>query len=162
MARTGAGRRGRDLPRLAGDATSLEDLRAALLEDRIACQLALGMHMEAARSCCEQGSELARDRNNPRAQSVARCMMGFICQANGDLEGAIACFLEALDIAPASGPASQGVRAETLAELGETYQAAGDQRSARQAWQQALELYESLHHPAAEQMRARLDQVPGS
>ena len=35
-------------PRLAGDAASLEDLRAALLEDRIACQLALGTHMEVA------------------------------------------------------------------------------------------------------------------
>ncbi|HMD93843.1 MAG TPA: tetratricopeptide repeat protein [Trebonia sp.] len=123
---------------------------------------ALLRDIEAARGCCEQGSELARDRNNPMAQSFARCMMGFVCQANGDLEGAIACFLDALDIVPVSGPASQGVRAETLAELGETYQAAGDPRSARQAWQQALELYESLHHPAADQMRARLDQVPGS
>jgi tetratricopeptide (TPR) repeat protein len=89
-------------------------------------------------------------------------MMGFICQANGDLEGAIACFLEALDIEPVSGPASHGVRAECLAELGETYQAAGDLTSARRAWQEALELYESLHHPGAEQMRARLDQRPGS
>jgi tetratricopeptide (TPR) repeat protein len=95
------------------------------------------------------------------AQSFARCMMGFTCQANGDLKGAIASFLEALEILPASGPASHGVRAETLAELGETYQAAGDWQSARRAWQQALELYESLHHPAADQMRARLDQRPG-
>ena len=35
-------------PRLAGDAASLEDLRAVLLEDRIACELALGRHMEVA------------------------------------------------------------------------------------------------------------------
>ena len=75
---------------------------------------------------------------------------------------AIACFLEALDIEPASGPASHGVRAETLAELGETHQAAGDWQSARKAWEQAVEMYESLHHPAAGQMRDRLDQRPGS
>ena len=99
---------------------------------------------------------------DPRGQSFTRQIMGHVCQASGDLEGAISCFLEALEIAAGAGPASHGPRAECLAELGETYQAAGDPRSARQAWEQARELYEGLHHPAAEQMRARLDQVPGS
>jgi tetratricopeptide (TPR) repeat protein len=115
-----------------------------------------------ARGDCEQAWEIATEMGDPRGRSFTRQMMGHVCQASGDLDGAISCFLEALGIAAEMGPASQGPRAECLAELGETYQAAGDYRSARQAWQQARELYEGLHHPAAEQMRARLDQVPGS
>ena len=115
-----------------------------------------------ARSHCEQAWELATTVGDLRGQSFTRQIMGHVCQASGDLEGAIGCFLEALEIAAGVGPASHGPRAECLAELGETYQAAGDLRSARQAWEQAWELYEGLHHPAAGQMRARLDQVPGS
>ena len=82
----------------------------------------------------ERALALHREQGNPGGAMWA---LLYTCQANGDLEGAIACFLEALDIVPAIGPASHGVRAETLAELGETYQATGDWRSARQAWRQA-------------------------
>jgi len=113
---------------------------------------------ELARGHCEQAFELATELGDPQGLSFARFMAGFACQASGDLEGAIACFKEALDLVPDAGPSSQGPRAELLAELGETYQAAGDLPSARSAFQQAMECYESLHHPAAGQLRARLDQ----
>ena len=65
---------------------------------------------ETARGCCEQASELARDIGDPQGQLFARHMLGRVYQAAGDLEGAIGCSLEALDIEPDGGPASHGTR----------------------------------------------------
>ena len=50
-------------------------------------------------------------------------------------------------------------RAHTLIHLGETYQASGDRPGAREAWRQALEILDDLHHHDAEAVRARLQDV---
>jgi len=47
-------------------------------------------------------------------------------------------------------------RAHTLIRLGETRQASGNPRAARDHWQQAAQLLDDLHHPDAETVRARL------
>lgn len=41
--------------------------------------------------------------------------------------------------------------------MGLVHQASGDLPSARLAWREAMELYETMHHPTAGLMRARLD-----
>jgi tetratricopeptide (TPR) repeat protein len=111
---------------------------------------------EVAGAACRQARKLAAETGDPHGDAFACFMMGFACQADGDLDGAIANFLEALRVEPEGGPASFGARAEYLGELGETYLAAGDIESARGAWQQALDCYEALAHPAAEILRVRL------
>jgi len=111
---------------------------------------------EMAGGACKQARTIAAETGDPHGDAFACFMLGFACQASGDLDGAIANFLQALRIEPEGGPASHGARAEYLAELGETYQAKGDTQSARGAWRQALASYEALAHPAAELMRARL------
>jgi tetratricopeptide (TPR) repeat protein/transcriptional regulator with XRE-family HTH domain len=47
--------------------------------------------------------------------------------------------------------------AVTLTRLGDVRHAAGDEQHAWDAWQQALAILEDLHHPDAEQVRAKLD-----
>jgi DNA-binding SARP family transcriptional activator/tetratricopeptide (TPR) repeat protein len=111
----------------------------------------------AAQGHCEQALELAAELGDPQGQSFARFMMGFACQASGDLDRAVACFNEALSLVPDGGPSTAGMRAELLSELGETYRAAGDLPAARDAFGQAMEYYQSLHHPGADELRARLD-----
>jgi tetratricopeptide (TPR) repeat protein len=46
--------------------------------------------------------------------------------------------------------------AETLTNLGDAWHAAGQQRHARHAWQQALGIFDDICHPNAKQVRARL------
>jgi tetratricopeptide (TPR) repeat protein len=111
---------------------------------------------EMAVGACKQARKIATELGDRHADAFACFMMGFACQASGDLAGAVANFLEAVRVEPEGGPASFGARAEYLGELGETYLAAGDLESARGAWQQALECYEALSHPAAGILRARL------
>jgi len=43
-----------------------------------------------------------------------------------------------------------------LAHLGETYLSLGDQRGAREAWDESLLILRNLHHPAASTVRAQL------
>ena len=48
-------------------------------------------------------------------------------------------------------------QAGTLGRLGDTYAAAGNAPSAHGCWYQALAILEELHHPDAQQLRARLN-----
>jgi len=114
---------------------------------------------ETASGQCAQGLGLAMELGDPQGQSFGQFMMGFACQASGDLHGAIDRFLAALSMVPKGDPSAQGTRGEYLGELAETYQAIGDLGAARGAWQEAMEIYEAMHHPAAEQVRARLDRI---
>ena len=46
--------------------------------------------------------------------------------------------------------------AESLADLGNAQDAAGDRDAARRAWQHALAIFDDLRHPRAEEIRTRL------
>jgi len=47
-------------------------------------------------------------------------------------------------------------QAEVLTHLGDTRYAAGELPQARDAWQQALDILDGLHHPDAGQVRTKL------
>jgi hypothetical protein len=46
--------------------------------------------------------------------------------------------------------------AETLGHLGDSHSAAGNPAQARAAWEEALAILDDLHHPDANQIRAKL------
>lgn len=46
---------------------------------------------------------------------------------------------------------------EVLTHLGDTHEALGDRLAARTAWRQALDVYDEIGHPDAEQLRNKLD-----
>jgi len=48
------------------------------------------------------------------------------------------------------------MRAETLTYAGDAHHAAGDRPAARDAWQEALRVLEGMHHPDADELRAKL------
>jgi hypothetical protein len=50
--------------------------------------------------------------------------------------------------------------AEALAHFADTQHATGHPDTARDAWNQALAILTDLHHPTAQQIRARLGTVP--
>lgn len=57
-----------------------------------------------------------------------------------------------------------GVRcdeAQILTHAGDAHHAAGELPQARQAWQQALAIYDTAHHPGAGKVRAKLASLAG-
>jgi hypothetical protein len=50
-------------------------------------------------------------------------------------------------------------QAATLARLGDTHAAAGDDGAACGRWRQALALFDELHHPDADELRGKLGPV---
>jgi DNA-binding SARP family transcriptional activator len=48
-----------------------------------------------------------------------------------------------------------------LEHLGESCGAAGDQPAVRDAWKQAVAIFRDLNHPRADEVQAKLDQLPG-
>lgn len=48
------------------------------------------------------------------------------------------------------------MEADTLTHVGDTYQTVGQARAARDAWQQALTLFDELDHPDGEHIRGKL------
>jgi tetratricopeptide (TPR) repeat protein len=67
---------------------------------------------------------------------------------------AAACYRRAVDLLAELG--SRYPRAETLGYAGDAHHAAGDMAAARDAWQEALRILGELHHPEADQLRAKL------
>jgi len=49
--------------------------------------------------------------------------------------------------------------ADILTLLGDAHYARGDDQAARDAWQQALTILDDLHHPGANAVGAKLDQL---
>ena len=72
----------------------------------------------------------------------------------GNLAEAAACYQRALSLVREAG--NRFYEAHTLTDLGDTYHSAGELAQAREAWQQALAIFEDLQHPEADRVRAKL------
>jgi tetratricopeptide (TPR) repeat protein len=72
----------------------------------------------------------------------------------GQYDRAVDCYRAASDLFRDMGDQDSG--AIVLDHLGDTHAAAGDLVQARAAWQQALDLFDTLQHPEAETVRAKL------
>jgi tetratricopeptide (TPR) repeat protein/transcriptional regulator with XRE-family HTH domain len=112
---------------------------------------------EQARVFCRQALTLSAKAGHRRTEGHVWDSLGYAEHHLGNLAGAIACYQRALSRHREAGDRYH--EAETLARLGDTRDAAGDPFLARDAWQQALHIFDELHHPDAEQVRARLSTV---
>jgi len=113
----------------------------------------LGMHHQAL-TYCQQALELHHELGNHDGEADAWDSLGHAHHHLGHSADAIACYQRALRLFHKLGDRHQ--QADTLARLGDTYRAARQPHHARHAWQQALDILTSLHHPSAADMRARL------
>lgn len=78
----------------------------------------------------------------------------------GNLGEAAACYQRALSLHREAG--DRFTEAEALAHLGETRQAAGEVTQAREAWRQALAIFDDLRNrDAADKVRALLASAGG-
>jgi DNA-binding SARP family transcriptional activator/tetratricopeptide (TPR) repeat protein len=123
----------------------------------------LGEYQQAL-EFCEQALSMIRGRGDPLNEGAIWDSVGYVLFRLGRFDEAITHIRTAL--ATIEGMAAGYYQTTMLVHLGDVYHAAGDPDQARQAWQEALDILEHLHHSDADQVRARLrgdvPDVPGS
>jgi DNA-binding SARP family transcriptional activator len=117
------------------------------------CHAQLG-DPQQARTFCQEALSLYRELGNRYCEAHVWDSLGYAEHQLGRLAGAADCYSRALTLFREVG--DRFGEAEILAHLGDTRHATGDQQGAQDAWQQALAILDDLHHPGADQVRARL------
>jgi tetratricopeptide (TPR) repeat protein/transcriptional regulator with XRE-family HTH domain len=126
---------------------------AALLGD-IAWFHALLGNYQQARAFCEESLAHSAKLDDCDFEYNVWDTLGYIDHHLGDFAGAAAHFDVALDLCRDNG--DRCTEAVILIHAGDARRAAGELPLARQAWQQALAIYDDIDHPDAEKVRAKL------
>jgi tetratricopeptide (TPR) repeat protein len=118
----------------------------------------LGDHNRAL-SYCLRALGVFRDIGHRNGEAQTLDSIGFAYHHLGQHDQAIAHYRQALAIFRDLG--ARYDQADLLHHLGETQQAAGHHhhQAASQTWQRALAILDELHHPDADQLRAKLDRL---
>jgi tetratricopeptide (TPR) repeat protein len=122
------------------------------------CHAQLGNPLQA-RTVCQQALSLYRELGNRYCEAHIWDSLGYAELLLGDLAGAADRYRHALSLIREVG--DRFGEADILTHLGDAREAAGDQPEARDAWRQALAILDDLHHPAAENVRAKLAAADG-
>ena len=115
---------------------------------------ALSGDYERAREYSRQALPLLRELGNRLHMAHAWDSVGYAEHHLGRLDEAADCYRQALGLYREVGNRYQ--EAVTITHLGDAYHADGRTQEAREAWQQALDILDDLHHPDAEEVRAKL------
>ena len=116
----------------------------------------LGHHQQAL-DYCGQALAMHRALGNRRGQAATWDSLGYAHHHLGQLTEAITCYRRSLIVFRQLADRSN--QAEILTHLGDTHRAAGHPHQAQDAWQQALDILDDLHHPDADQVRAKLSNI---
>jgi tetratricopeptide (TPR) repeat protein len=119
-------------------------------------QAHLGSH-EQALTCCEDALAMLQELGDRPGEAATWDSLGYAHSLLNQHPQAISSFAHALSLYRELG--DRYYEAETLTHLGDTHQAANDVDAARDAWRKALAIFDELHHPDAEQVRAKLLQI---
>jgi tetratricopeptide (TPR) repeat protein len=110
---------------------------------------------QRARAFCRRALALNQELGLHRGEEAhAWDSLGYVEHQLGHHRDAADCYQSALSLFRELGDRFN--EAEILTHLGDALHAAGDQQEARAAWQQALVILDDLHHPDADQIRAKL------
>jgi DNA-binding SARP family transcriptional activator len=117
------------------------------------CHALLGEY-EQAREFCEQSLTLCAKLGGLDVEYGIRDTLGYIALHTGDFAQATAHFEIALGFCRQHGHRSN--EADLLNHVGDARHAVGELQQARQAWQQALAIYDDIDHHDADKVRAKL------
>ncbi|BCJ55194.1 hypothetical protein Asp14428_66690 [Actinoplanes sp. NBRC 14428] len=119
-------------------------------------QSQLGRLAEAL-ATCEEALVVQRELDDRFSEMCLVDTIGTIHHRLGDQARAAEHFRRAVAYFAETG--NEFLEADILVRLGDTHEAAGDPAAARATWRLALELFDRLGHPAADQLRGRLEPV---
>jgi tetratricopeptide (TPR) repeat protein len=115
---------------------------------------------DLARDYARQAMQVGPEAGDPTLLALGWGTLGWVHSRLGEHRHAISCYRQALALAHAwKTPLARRWLADLLADFGDAWQAAGDLRAARPAWQQALQILDDLHLPDSRRIRARLQQA---
>ncbi len=118
------------------------------------CHARLGNHQQAI-ACYQQVlRKMTQDVEATYSEAGACDGLGHAHHSLANHEQAIAFYQRAINLYRQMG--DRAFEAPVLTRLADTYHAAGDLDAARQAWQHALNILDELHHPDADEIRAKL------
>jgi tetratricopeptide (TPR) repeat protein/transcriptional regulator with XRE-family HTH domain len=106
------------------------------------------------RRLCQQSLDIIATLGGCDFECQVWDTLGYIELNLGDFAQAAAHFERALGLARENG--DRNSEAEILTHIGDARHAAGELSPARQAWQQALAIYDDIQHPGADRVRAKL------
>ena len=109
---------------------------------------------QQARVFCQQALTLNVEVGHPRFEGIIWDTLGFAEHHLGNPTEALTCYQRALSISQELGDRFH--QADTLTHIADARHDVGELVQARQAWQQALAMFEDMHHPDADQVRAKL------
>jgi DNA-binding SARP family transcriptional activator/tetratricopeptide (TPR) repeat protein len=109
---------------------------------------------EQARAFCRQSLTLCGEIGYGWLEGTVWDSLGYAEHHLGNFAEAAACYERAVGIARVAG--DRIYEAEALIHLGETRLADRHPNRAREAWQQALIILDDIHHPDADEVRAKL------
>jgi tetratricopeptide (TPR) repeat protein len=109
---------------------------------------------QRARAFCEQSLALAAKFRSPHLEYATWDTLGYIELQLGDFARAIEYFESALGLCRDHG--DRLFEGAILNHIGDVRHAAAELPQARQAWQQALAIYDDIQHPDADKIRAKL------
>jgi tetratricopeptide (TPR) repeat protein len=128
--------------------------QAAALNNVGCCHAQAGDY-ERARTFCQQALTLYRDLRDLRHEASAWDSLGYVEHHLGNLTEAAVCYQRALRLFRQTG--DRYGQAVTLTRLGDACHA-DDPHQARDAWMEALDILNELHHPDAAKLRHKLRQ----
>jgi tetratricopeptide (TPR) repeat protein len=109
---------------------------------------------------CRQAIDLMRQVGDRRGEADVSDSLGYAYHHLGRHAEAADCYRHALELVRDTG--DRHAEAEILVHLGDTHDASGDRLAARRAWDEALAIFTDLDHPEAQQVRDKLDGLPGA
>jgi DNA-binding SARP family transcriptional activator/tetratricopeptide (TPR) repeat protein len=112
---------------------------------------------QAALGCCQRALTLHHELGNALGEAHTWDHLGYVRDHLGQHDDAVGCYQRALGLLRVVGDRSE--QAGVLTRLGDAHRALGDRPAAREAWQQALAVLDDLHHPGADQVISRLDDL---
>jgi DNA-binding SARP family transcriptional activator len=117
----------------------------------------LGNHRDAL-APSEQALALHRETGHLQGQAAAWDTLGHAHHHLGDHTQALTCYAHSLQLFTEAGDRYN--EAATLIRLGDTHRDASNDQAARRAWQAALDILGEFGHAMADEVKAKLTELP--
>jgi transcriptional regulator with XRE-family HTH domain/tetratricopeptide (TPR) repeat protein len=122
--------------------------------NQVGWELAVLGRYQQALGYCQQAVALSQQIDERHLEPYALDSLAYVYWHLGHAAEAADCYRRAVELFGEQGLHYR--KAQTLAHAGDAHHAVGNQAAAQQAWKEARDILDDLHHPDADTIRAKL------